>query len=337
MAINEFSPRDLRDNVIDASATQPEIEPENADLSFVRRSLQSKVDTEQPNSTEAKEGEWVPKFALLVISGKGSVGNTSTADYAAKLYGIPEERVFHAGEKFREYRDRMNPEHPDHESVAFIERPEHLDQIIDELVIKKLLEASVENPMIVEAKLGGALLRYVEQQAKRLGATLPTPRAAILKWADRDKRAEIARKKEGTEVLTLKEIQKQSSERDKRDTEQWVKVHSWLQGYSNILDKNARDDEGNPLYQDFVDASEHSGPEEDFEDLNEKLVRLGLVVPKEREMHAEEEIWVGYTLENNLPDNPLVAELADDTEDIDDIDAIGIDHEGYKPQFGNPF
>lgn len=305
----------------------------NADLSFVRNKLKTMIGTEQQLPIENKEGHWIPKFALLVISGKGSVGNTSTANFTADMYGIPSEQVFHAGEIFREYRDKMHPDHPDHASVAFIQRPEHLDKIVDELVIKKIMDATPDKPLIIEAKLGAALLRYVEQQARALGIALPAPRAAILKWADSDKRVEIARKKAGTEVLPLREIRRQSADRDRADLEQWDSVHPWLSEYRNILDKNAKDDEGNPLYQDIVDASDHKGPHEDFDDLNEKLVRLGLVVPKEIVMHSGEEIWMGYRPEDNLHDNPLVSSSGD----TDDVDVVGVEHESYKPQFGNPF
>lgn len=272
------------------------------DLRFVLQNLRNRIPTEKPQTQEDGERLYTPKFALLVISGKGSVGNTSTADYAAKLYGIPQENVFHAGEVFREYDDKMKPDHPEHDSVAFIERPEQLDKIVDEAVLTKLMEASIESPMIVEAKLGGALLRYLEQQARSLGIDLPAPRAAILKWADSKKRMEIAKKKKGSTGLEAAEIRKQSSDRDARDKERFNTVHPWLQGFSNILEKNARDNEGNPIYQDFVDASDHDGPEEDFVDLNEKLLRLGLVIERERELRADVPFYIEDTRIDLLDD-----------------------------------
>lgn len=229
----------------------------------------------RPDVLRTPEREWEPRFSVLLISGKGSSGNTSSANNLARLYGIPPERVFHGGEIFRKYAKTDN-------GLGYIPRPRSLDESVDSEIIDLITTATIETPIIIEAKLAGALNRHLEQIAQEAGVELSEARFSVLKWANQTKRTEIARNKKNTQRLSKQEIQRQSADRDARDYEQWVGTHPWLSEYTNILDKNARDNNGEPIYDLVVDASRNSGEEADTIHIHETLRLRGLVTERQR-------------------------------------------------------
>lgn len=227
---------------------------------------------------------YVPHYAILTVAGRSSSGNSSFAKLIAAQHGISDDQLFSAGKVFRDYRGQTNPEQ-NYNSVEPIDRPAALDDDVDEYIAELYRNASIEHPQIVEAKLSGTKLRHLEQ----LGEPLPHPRISTIKWAPMKKRLFIARiKNPDSKLSDLKEYTKG---RDKDDPIKWDRVPSnaYLRDYTNILDKNARDNEGRPLYQIVVDSTNHKSVEEDVDYFNEELLRIGLIEPIPYELKAGED------------------------------------------------
>ncbi len=228
-------------------------------------SLENGRSIEQGNITER---EYEPLFAKSIISGSGSVGNTSFANRMATALGISSSRIFHAGEIVRARQNASR-------DVGYITRTQDLDREVDR-EITRLLSQATKIPTIIEAKLGAVFNRHLQQMSEELGIVLAGPRIAILKYANPEKRAIIARSKPGNEVFSLAELMEKSLERDRLDLKQWIQVHPWLADYHNIHEKDATDNHGKPIYDIVVDSSD-STLEEDIQYINQQLLQRGLL------------------------------------------------------------
>ena len=222
---------------------------------------------ENLSSVQGKEYE--PAFTRMTVSGKGSSGNSAFSHGVATRYGIPSDNVYHGGKIMREILG------VDDSAVGYIKRPFNLDRQIDRQ-IEVLLAQATRTPAIIEAKLGGVLNRHLEQQSRSLRVITQEPRVAVLKVASLEKRAQIAQSKPGNESISIEELIEKSLDRDKKDLAQWIRIHPWLAYYTDILGRDAKDNEGQPIYDLVVDSSE-SSLEEDLDIAHEFLLTNGLV------------------------------------------------------------
>jgi cytidylate kinase len=203
-----------------------------------------------------------PQYKRLTVSGKGNSGNT----LFAKALALERNAYFtSAGSLLRERLEAW-------EEIDYIPRGDEVDLELDRDSARLITQATL-SPIVLEAKLGGIIKRHHEQLAESLGIKLVGPRIAILKWANNEKRAEIALSKPGNQNKSIEELIEHLIARDNADLHQWIRVHPWLADYNDILEPNATDNEGKRIYDIIIDST-LTTLEEDIKHANQEFQRL---------------------------------------------------------------
>jgi cytidylate kinase len=180
-----------------------------------------------------------PNVSIL-ISGPSRTGKTTAAELLAERYGLENIKI---GEEFRK-RTGID-------TSKFVDRPQALDEELDDFQAKMIREASPQDPFILEARLAA----FLASREREKNADLPI--VTILFWAPEEVRMERQLRKvmrdDPSSRATLEELLAGEREREHRDLALWKAVHPEIDD-KNVFDPDLTDSSGTPVYDLVVDT-----------------------------------------------------------------------------------
>lgn len=195
-----------------------------------------------------------PKFDVITISGHPGTGKTVVGEMLANHFEIGFIKI---GEMLREYHRGRSGE----EVTGYVERPEDVDQGLDQIQSEIIRNASPDNKTLLEGRL--AHIIATEEILKAESEGKPRPNVLrILFTADEDVRAE--RVKDRIPGLTSAEAKAANADRERGDLVRWRAHHPLIPTDKDIYDPTRNEDGSHPFFDLIVDTS-HLKKEETFE------------------------------------------------------------------------
>lgn len=220
-----------------------------------------------PSELPPSKEQWRLHFGGMTVSGKSGTGKTKTVEKLAERLGVNPERNVKTGQLFR--KEVAN-------EVGFMQRDLAVDRRLDEMQKEFITTADVQNPFILEGRLAGFL-------ASQIDTSVPVVR--VLFTAEKHIREERLHRRhlETDPSLTLGQVKKQSRQRDRKDLEQWRKIHPQLQD-KDPFDPNLKDEDNRAIY-DIVVSTSYRSVNQVVDYIVEQLETKGVISRKPEEIN----------------------------------------------------
>lgn len=187
----------------------------------------------------------------IIISGPPGSGTTSVAEALCRKLNLTEDSIIKIGER------RRLSDHELHgrQTEDVLPADKEIELTTDAFTKHLLQTKTAENPVIIEAQLGGFIGKWTENEADRKKIHLPR-NLRVLIDADETFRAERVKQRweaRGGQKYSVEEWIERNRARQKKDQISWKKTYRKLRG-RNPHDRNVKDGDEN-VYHAFYDST----------------------------------------------------------------------------------
>lgn len=249
------------------------------------RDFQPRRETQEPLTP--KEWEFVGATGIIIASPPGSGGSTVSEILPARL-GIPENRSWYIGKLRREALKREANGIPIGDERLTVEK----ELTTDGITRSVLADATFEEPVMVEAQLGGYVGKDTNSYRILINAEEMTRAARVKEREDRKVDEEMKDRllhpenyegKEEPRKFSLEEWREINKARTKRNLASWKKTYRQLRG-KNPFDKDLNFS-GKKVYDLSIDST-NLNPEEIVDAIIFHMQTDGVIRKKKRETFA---------------------------------------------------
>lgn len=205
----------------------------------------------RPAETPPLKEVFKPRFGVLNFCGLPGTGKSTAIEESEQLLGI---KGIDVGQDMRDLDEIVTGE----KTLEYIRRDVSIDREFDERTARIIRNASPENPVIINSRLGPSITMYERAKAEEEGKSFPII-INILFWAKKRTRYGRILDRERTRHpemnLTLQDIESREKDRTPKDKTQWKKVHPEWKGRlkGDLLSPKATFD-GKPIYDIVIDT-----------------------------------------------------------------------------------
>lgn len=200
------------------------------------------INTRQPEEIAPRK-EYILCVNGILFSGPPGTGKTAVIKRTAEGLGVPETRVFKAGNKLREraFQETGAP------VTGHFPRPLTVDEELDQAQLDLIIQSSPQKPFLLESHLSGFLVDRLRKQCKRVGVIRPPVVTIHLTGNDEVLRLRVfKRDKRVKPKLTRAESDLETTIRRSENRKQWEQLYPELR---NI------DLENPNLYDLYIDTT----------------------------------------------------------------------------------
>lgn len=202
-----------------------------------------------PPEISPKKETLIPVPDAITISGYSGVGKTTVAHILKRLLHMRFEKV--GGEKFRAWYEKTTGQ----KVLGFVDRDPSVDRALDDYTSSRIAQAiKTGRKVIVEARLGGWLAKKTEDKlaSQRTFKVLLRASEGVRIFRLR-RRINEEQEKAGLPLLSFKQVERRTKDRERRDLAIWQIAHPELRNIDPLSEEN-RDEHGEPIYDLIVNS-----------------------------------------------------------------------------------